>query len=47
MLQIIGACFRRTGTHSLGLALEILGYGPCYNITEVSITDPKVVLCIY
>ena len=36
MLQIIGAGFGRTGTHSLGLALEILGFSPCYNITEVT-----------
>ena len=36
MLQVIGAGFGRTGTHSLGLALEKLGFGPCYNIIEVS-----------
>lgn len=35
MLEVIGAGFGRTGTHSLGLALEKLGFGPCYNITEV------------
>lgn len=36
MLQVIGAGFGRTGTHSLELALEKLGLGPCYNIREVS-----------
>jgi hypothetical protein len=36
MLQVIGAGLGRTGTHSLGFALERLGYGPCYNIQEVS-----------
>lgn len=36
MLQVIGAGFGRTGTHSLGEALEKLGFGPCYNIPEVA-----------
>lgn len=36
MLQIIGAGFGRTGTHSLGLALEKLGFGPCYHMHELS-----------
>ena len=36
MLEVIGAGFGRTGTHSLGLALEKLGFGPCYNVLEVS-----------
>jgi hypothetical protein len=35
MLEVIGAGLGRTGTHSLGLALEKLGFGPCYNIYEV------------
>jgi hypothetical protein len=35
MLEVIGAGFGRTGTHSLGLAFEKLGFGPCYNINEV------------
>lgn len=35
MLQVIGAGFGRTGTHSLALALERLGLGPCYTILEV------------
>ena len=34
MLKVIGAGFGRTGTHSLGMALEKLGFGPCYNIYE-------------
>lgn len=36
MLQVIGAGFGRTGTHSLGLALEKLGFSPCYNIIEAT-----------
>jgi hypothetical protein len=36
MLDVIGAGFGRTGTHSLGLALEKLGFGPCYNMHEVA-----------
>ena len=36
MLEVIGAGFGRTGTHSLGLALEKLGFGPCYNLPEVT-----------
>lgn len=33
-LRIIGAGFGRTGTHSLKLALETLGFGPCYHMME-------------
>jgi hypothetical protein len=36
MLEIIGAGFGRTGTHSLALALDKLGFGPCYTIQEVA-----------
>lgn len=36
MVEVIGAGFGRTGTHSLGLALERLGLGPCYNLLEVA-----------
>lgn len=36
MLQIIGAGFGRTGTHSLAQALETLGFGPCYTILETN-----------
>lgn len=34
-LNVIGAGFGRTGTMSLKLALEHLGLGPCYHMTEV------------
>src|ERR671926_434210 len=34
-LEVIGAGFGRTGTMSLKLALEELGFGPCYHMTEV------------
>lgn len=32
---MIGAGFGRTGTSSLKVALEKLGFGPCYHITEL------------
>jgi hypothetical protein len=34
-LQVIGAGFGRTGTMSLKVALETLGFGPCYHMTEM------------
>jgi hypothetical protein len=34
-LEVIGAGFGRTGTMSLKVALEKLGFGPCYHMTEV------------
>ncbi len=34
-LTVIGAGFGRTGTMSLKLALEQLGFGPCYHMIEV------------
>jgi len=34
-LQVIGAGYGRTGTVSLKLALEMLGFGPCHHMTEV------------
>jgi hypothetical protein len=34
-LDVIGAGFGRTGTMSLKLALEQLGFGPCYHMTEI------------
>lgn len=34
-LSVIGAGFGRTGTLSLKLALERLGFGPCYHMLEV------------
>lgn len=33
-LAVIGAGFGRTGTFSLKCALERLGFGPCYHMTE-------------
>jgi hypothetical protein len=35
-LKVIGAGFGRTGTLSLKLALEELGFGPCYHMVEVN-----------
>lgn len=34
-MKVIGAGFGRTGTTSLKAALEELGFGPCYHMTEV------------
>jgi sulfotransferase family protein len=34
-LKVIGAGFGRTGTMSLKVALETLGFGPCYHMIEV------------
>lgn len=34
-LEVIGSGFGRTGTLSLKLALEQLGFGPCYHMIEV------------
>lgn len=34
-MKVIGAGFGRTGTLSLKVALEELGFGPCYHMTEV------------
>lgn len=35
VMQVIGAGFGRTGTMSLKLALEELGFAPCYHMYEV------------
>ena len=35
MLRVIGAGFGRTGTYSLKVALEQLGFGPSYHMAEV------------
>jgi Sulfotransferase domain len=35
MLRVIGAGFGRTGTYSLKVALEQLGFGPAYHMLEV------------
>jgi hypothetical protein len=34
-IRVIGAGLGRTGTMSLKLALEHIGFGPCYHMTEV------------
>lgn len=34
-LQVIGAGFGRTGTNSLKIALEMIGFGPCYHMLEL------------
>jgi hypothetical protein len=34
-LQVIGAGFGRTGTNSLKLALEELGFGPCHHMFQI------------
>ncbi len=34
-IEVIGAGFGRTGTMSLKVALEELGFGPCYHMSEV------------
>jgi hypothetical protein len=39
-LTVIGAGFGRTGTLSLKLALDQLGFGPCYHMVEV-FKNPK------
>ncbi len=39
-LKVVGAGFGRTGTNSLKLALEMLGFGPCHHMFEV-IHDPS------
>ena len=41
-IKIIGAGFGRTGTLSLKIALEKLGFGPCYHMYEV-FQNPHVV----
>src|SRR4051794_10397381 len=35
LMKVIGAGFGRTGTLSLKVALEVLGYGPCYHMIEL------------
>ncbi|MFZ5892760.1 MAG: sulfotransferase family protein [Myxococcota bacterium] len=39
-MKVIGAGFGRTGTRALKSALERLGYGPCYHMSEV-INQPQ------
>ena len=40
-LQIVGAAYPRTGTVSLKLALEQLGFGPCHHMAEM-IAHPEM-----
>jgi hypothetical protein len=40
-LSVIGAGFGRTGTHSLNLALEAIGYGPCHHMADVMRSDQQ------
>ena len=35
-IEVLGAGFGRTGTNSLKIALENIGYGPCYHMYEVA-----------
>ena len=42
-LQVIGAGVGRTGTNSLRLALNQLGFGPCYHMYEVAQNLPVTV----
>ncbi len=39
-IKVIGAGFGRTGTLSLKLALEELGFGKCYHMEEL-LTHPE------
>jgi hypothetical protein len=39
-LRVIGTGFGRTGTESMKFALEMLGFGPCHHMREVS-PSPK------
>jgi hypothetical protein len=34
-MKVIGTGYARTGTLSLKIALEQLGYGPCYHMSVV------------
>ena len=40
-LKVIGAGVGRTGTYSLKLALEKLGFGPCFHMEEVAKNLPE------
>jgi Sulfotransferase domain len=43
-LKVVGAGFGRTGTLSLKNALEKIGFGPCYHMTEVFARPEHVAL---
>lgn len=40
-LSLIGAGFGRTGTHTLNLALEMLGLGPRHHMEDVIGSDQQ------
>ena len=40
-LEVIGAGFGRTGTMSMKAALEIIGFGPCHHMMEVTSNDAQ------
>ena len=40
-LKVIGAGYPRTGTSSLKLALEQLGFGPCHHMREIIMNPPS------
>jgi hypothetical protein len=41
-MKLIGAGYGRTGTLSLKVALEQLGFGPCYHMTEVMLAPESM-----
>lgn len=41
-LKLIGAGYGRTGTLSLKVALEQIGFGPCYHMTEVMLAPESM-----
>lgn len=43
-LKVIGAGYGRTGTASLKLALERLGFGPCHHMSEVLPNPDRIAL---
>jgi len=43
-LEVIGAGLGRTGTHSMKLALAMLGFGPCHHMTELIGSDEQTQL---
>ncbi len=45
-LKVIGAGYPRTGTSSLKLALEQLGFGPCHHMREIIMNPPSAALWV-
>ena len=45
-LKVIGAGYPRTGTSSLKLALEQLGFGPCHHMREIIMDPPSAALWV-